>query len=87
MQTSVSHGRSLRLEFPLKLHLARFEGKGVTARLLTPQRNQCRRWLAAEQEVVEEEWAEGHRYGRLVHEFRSGQLQAMLGWLEQRQAG
>jgi hypothetical protein len=28
------------------------------------------------------EMANGRRYGRLVHQFRSGQIQAMLAWLD-----
>ncbi|MDX1663025.1 MAG: PadR family transcriptional regulator [Candidatus Promineifilaceae bacterium] len=82
VQSPVSHGRALRLEFLLKLYFARLEGKDVTARLLATQREQCHQWLATEQEVIEEERTSGHRYGRLVHEFRAGQLRAMLGWLE-----
>lgn len=78
----VQHGRSLRLEFLVKLYFARQEGADVAARLLAAQRRQCRGWLAAEQEIVNEEMANGRRYNLLVHQFRSGQIQAMLDWLE-----
>jgi DNA-binding PadR family transcriptional regulator len=82
LQSPVKHGRSLRLEFLVKLYFARFEGPQLTAHLLAAQRQQCRRWLAAEQENINEETTSGRRYGRLVHQFRSGQIQAMLAWLD-----
>jgi PadR family transcriptional regulator AphA len=49
LQNPVKHGRSLRLEFLVKLYFARFEGGDMAARLLAAQREQCREWLAAEQ--------------------------------------
>lgn len=76
----VQHGRSLRLEFLVKLYFARREGADVAARLLAAQRAQCHDWLAAEQEIVDEEV---RQYSRLVHQFRVGQIQAMLNWLDQ----
>lgn len=82
IQSPVRHGRSLRLEFLIKLYFARLEGEDATGRLLAAQREQCHEWLATEQVVINEEIAGGRRYGRLVHEFRSGQLQAMLNWID-----
>jgi len=81
-QRPVRHGRSLRLEFLVKLYFARFEGAERTAQLLAAQRKQCRDWLETEQEIVNTEEANGRRYGRLVHQFRLGQIQAMLDWLD-----
>lgn len=85
-QSPVGHGRSLRLEFLVKLYFARLEGAEATARLLAAQRAQCAEWLANEQEIVAEERGNGRRYGRLVHQFRLGQIQAMLAWLDQCEA-
>lgn len=82
IQEPVRRGRSLRLEFLIKLYFARLEGDDAAERLLAAQREQCRQWLQAEQEIVDEAAAGGRRYGRLVHEFRSGQLQAMLHWID-----
>jgi PadR family transcriptional regulator, regulatory protein AphA len=82
LQTPVQHGRSLRLEFLVKLYFARLEGTAVAEKLLADQRALCHEWLATEQEIVAVEIANGRRYGRLVHQFRSGQLQAMLNWLD-----
>lgn len=86
VQSPVKHGRSLRLEFLVKLYFARLEGADMTARLLAAQRQQCRNWLAAEEAGIKGESANSHRYGRLVHQFRSGQIQAMLAWLDQCEA-
>lgn len=82
IQNPVAHGRSLRLEFLVKLYFARQEGADVAAHLLAAQRQQCHDWLTTEQEIVAEEEANGRQYGRLVHQFRLGQIQAMLNWLD-----
>lgn len=82
VQSPVQHGRSLRLEFLVKLYFARLQDTAVADHLLTQQRALCHEWLAAEQEMVAEEVKNGRRYSRLVHQFRSGQLQAMLNWLD-----
>lgn len=78
----VRHGRYLRLEFLVKLYFARIEGNGVADDLLAAQRKQCREWLATEEAIVAEEMKGGRRYSRLVHQFRCGQIQAMLDWLD-----
>ncbi len=83
VQYPVQNGRSLRLEFLVKLYFARQEGADFAARLLAAQREQCHDWLAAAQEVVNEDMANGRQYSRLVHQFRLGQIQAMLDWLDQ----
>jgi DNA-binding PadR family transcriptional regulator len=82
-QSPVQHGRSLRLDFLIKLYFARLAGTEVINNLLAAQRQQCQSWLATEQEIINEEVANGRRYGRLVHQFRLGQIQAMLNWLDQ----
>ncbi len=83
LASPVRHGRSLRLEFLVKLYFVRFEGPDAAARLLAAQREQCRAWLEAEQEITEAETAAGRPYSRLVHRFRTGQIEAMLAWLDQ----
>ena len=83
VQNPVLHGRSLRLEFLVKLYFARLEGADAAARLLAAQRAQCRQWLAAGQEIAQAEAARGRHYSLLVHQFRLGQIQAMLAWLDQ----
>ncbi len=83
VQSPVKHGRSLRLEFLVKLYFARLEGADIAAHLLAVQREQCQNWLAAEQKNINAETENGRRYSRLVHQFRLGQIQAMLVWLNQ----
>ncbi len=83
VQCPVANGRSLRLEFLVKLYFARHEGSEVAACLLAAQREQCQSWLAVEQEIVDTETSNGHEYGRLVHQFRLGQIQATLTWLDE----
>ncbi|HSM59109.1 MAG TPA: PadR family transcriptional regulator [Candidatus Sulfomarinibacteraceae bacterium] len=82
VQSPVQHGRSLRLEFLVRLYFARREGPEVVARLLAAQREQCQAWLAEEQAILHEEEQSGHTYGQLVHQYRLGQIEAMLAWLD-----
>ena len=82
VESPVRHGRSLRLEFLVKLYFARREGANVAARLLAAQRAYCREWLAAQAALVAAEEQNDRGYGRLVHQFRLGQIQAMLAWLD-----
>ena len=82
VQSPVKNGRSLRLEFLVKLYFARVEGAEVASHLLAAQRALCHDWLAVEQALINEELTNDRRYGRLVHQFRLGQIQAMLDWLD-----
>jgi PadR family transcriptional regulator AphA len=83
VQSPVENGRSLRLEFLLKLYFARREGADFVARLLAVQNEQCNIWMADVQKIINEEQAEDRRYSCLVHQFRLGQIQAMINWLEE----
>lgn len=82
VQRPVRHGRSLRLEFLVKLYFARLEGGDIAVRLLEAQREQGRAWLAIEKRIAGGENVAGRRYSRLVHQFRIGQIEAMLSWLD-----
>ena len=75
VQAPVQHGRSLRLEFLVKLYFARLEGTAVAEQLLTHQRTLCHEWLATEQEIPHSvaveiaeyvEWVSAGRF-RAVH--------------------
>ncbi|MBK8985081.1 MAG: PadR family transcriptional regulator [Chloroflexi bacterium] len=81
VESPVAHGRSLRLEFLVKLYFARREGTDVESRLLAAQRVRCQEWLAAQESRAAGEAQNAGEYGRLVHQFRLGQIQAMLDWL------
>lgn len=81
VQGPVPQGRKLRLEFLAKLYFARREGPGVALALIDRQRAACRVWLAEKQ--AEAGSGPGSRpYDWLVHQFRVGQMQAMLAWLD-----
>jgi PadR family transcriptional regulator, regulatory protein AphA len=79
--TPVEHGRDFRMEFLAKLFFARQEGAEAVATLLEAQRAVCQGWLdglhARSNDVRGEE-----PYDWLVLQFRVGQVEAMLRWLD-----
>ncbi len=83
IEQPVAHGRALRLEFLVKLYFARQVDAEVATRLLSAQKLACEAWLAEEQAHVAEEGNLGRDYSQLVHQFRLGQIEAMLTWLDQ----
>jgi DNA-binding PadR family transcriptional regulator len=87
VQRPVQHGRALRLEFLVKVYFARREGPERAARLLAAQRELCDEWLARERDIVDAARSNHQHYGRLVHEFRVGQIQSMLHWLDSCEEG
>lgn len=81
VRTPVPHGRDLRLEFLAKLYFARQEGDTVARALVVAQRAECTTWLARQQ--AQDGSLDGSApYRWLVYEFRVGQLEAMLAWLD-----
>jgi PadR family transcriptional regulator AphA len=86
VQSPVKHGRSLRLEFLVKLYFARQQSLRSAAQLLSAQRELCRDWAEAETQIIHQEKVGGRRYSRLVHTFRLGQIEAMIAWLDQCEA-
>ena len=78
----VSHGREVRLEFMAKLYFARREGPERVAELLQLQRQVCGEWRATLEARSTTDQA-GSGYERLVRQFRLGQIQAMIAWLDQ----
>ncbi len=81
VQSGVPHGRTFRLDFMAKLYFAQQEGPEMVSRLLTAQRSACQSWLTAEQAEAEG-LKKAHPYEWLVHRFRTGQIEAMLDWLD-----
>jgi PadR family transcriptional regulator, regulatory protein AphA len=81
VQGPVPQGRQLRLDFLAKFYFARREGPEVAARLIEQQRVACRSWLQQQAEGVEA-LRRSQPYDWLVHQFRIGQIEAMLAWLE-----
>lgn len=81
VQSPVAHGRSLRLEFLVKLYFARREGTDVASHLVAAQRARVQEWLAdSERRTVRS--PNDRAYSRLVAQFRQGQIEAMLTWLD-----
>jgi hypothetical protein len=78
----VPQGRKLRLEFLAKLYFARREGPEVALGLIEQQREACRSWRLAQEEKAGGALRESRPYDWLVYEFRIGQVEAMLAWLD-----
>lgn len=81
VEQPVEQGRKLRLEFLAKFYFARLAGPEAATQLIERQRIVCRDWL---QQQAEETEALRHSqpYDWLVHQFRLGQIEAMLAWLD-----
>ncbi len=79
LRTPVVHGRDFRQEFLAKLYFAEDDPLTVTA-LIDGQRSACQEWLAdlQSQAVASPE----HSYDWLVLQFRIGQMEAILAWLD-----
>ncbi len=81
VEQPVARGRAFRLEFLAKLYFARRVSSEVVARLLARQRAMCEQWLAEQRQQAAS--VEGKdSYAWLVYRFRSGQIEAMLAWLD-----
>ena len=80
VNSPVPHGREVRQEFLAKFYFARCEGRSVAAQLIQRQRETCRAWLRAQRSQADA--AHEQPFEWLVHEFRAGQIEAILGWLD-----
>lgn len=81
LRTPVEHGREFRLEFLAKLYFARAENEMFARLLLDRQRNTCRVWLE-EQRTEAAGLRTDRPYDWLVRQFRIGQIEAMVAWLD-----
>ena len=79
--TPIDHGRDFRLEFLTKLYSTQSKDTSLARHLLSVQRTACRAWLS-EQETETLDLPEDQVYDWLVRQFRIGQIQAMLAWLD-----
>jgi DNA-binding PadR family transcriptional regulator len=79
--TPVNTPRQVRQEFMLKLYFARRENEQLAATLVASQVSVCERWLEAQAE----EYNSAHpgSFNRAVYQYRLGQIQAALTWLQQ----
>jgi PadR family transcriptional regulator AphA len=77
----VAHGRDFRLEFLAKLYFANQDDLATVATLLTAQRAACQEWLG-DLRMQAETLARERDYDWLVLQFRIGQLEAIMSWLD-----
>ena len=81
LRTPVAHGRDFRLEFLAKLYFARQDDPANTAALIATQQQACRDWLA-ELRMQADALSAVRDYDWLVMQFRIGQIEAIVGWLD-----
>jgi len=85
MQSPVQHGRNIRIEFIAKLYFARRLDPLAARTLVSEQKRACTLWyertLARSHSSPDQE-----EFDTLVHEFRAGQLSAIIRWLERCEA-
>jgi DNA-binding PadR family transcriptional regulator len=81
LRTPVPQGRKMRLEFMAKLYFVRQLEPAASVTLIDRQRDICREWLASLQAQADVLSAE-RPFEWLVYQFRLGQVEAMLNWLD-----
>ncbi|NJM05059.1 PadR family transcriptional regulator [Candidatus Gracilibacteria bacterium] len=81
----VEHGRDFRQEFMAKLFFAQREGQVTLTVLIARQRTACAAWLAEFQTQLSA-LPSKEPLDKLVIQFRIGQLDAILTWLDQCEA-
>jgi PadR family transcriptional regulator AphA len=83
VQSPVSHGRQMRLDFLAKLYFARGVGLPAAKALVDQQRETCRGWLSDLQiRAGRQRVKRGFSYEWLVSQYRVGQVQATIEWLD-----
>jgi len=81
-QSPVARGREVRLDFMAKLYCARPFGPAVVAQLIARQRAALAGWLAEVRGQTPAAAPAEALFARLVDDFRAGQIEAMLAWLD-----
>lgn len=76
--TPVTRGRQFRLDLLVKLFFAQKRGHDHVDTLLTAQQASCSQWLDASCDAAQDKAP----YRRLVHQYRVGQIEAMLVWID-----
>lgn len=77
----VENGRRFRLDFLVKLFFAIQAGETFKTQLIQAQMDTCRDWLQEEQQNLQD-YAGQQSFERAIHDFRIGQVLAMLEWLD-----
>ena len=82
VQSPVARGREVRLDFMAKLYCARLFGPAVVAKLIARQRAALAGWLDEVRRPPDAAASDEALFPHLVDEFRAGQIEAMLAWLD-----
>jgi DNA-binding PadR family transcriptional regulator len=77
----VAHGRDFRLEFLAKLYFASQDDPASAATLIATQQAACRDWLT-DLRAQADALRDTRDYDWLVLQFRIGQIDAILAWLD-----
>jgi DNA-binding PadR family transcriptional regulator len=77
----VAHGRDFRLEFLAKLYFASQDDPASATILIGAQRVVCRDWLV-DLHIQADVLADERDYDWLVLQFRIGQIEAIIAWLD-----
>jgi PadR family transcriptional regulator, regulatory protein AphA len=77
----VAHGRDFRLEFLAKLYFASQDDPASAAALIVGQQRACNDWLV-DLRAQADALSDTSRYDWLVLQFRIGQIEAILAWLD-----
>lgn len=80
LHSPVEHGRDFRIEFLAKLFWAQRHDAATVTALLDAQRAACLLWLDDIHARMERN--DLHPFERVVREFRAGQIEAILRWLD-----
>lgn len=81
LDTPVQHGRDFRLEFLAKLYFVSRQDSARALALIEAQQAACRSWLADLGSQIRPLGAE-RDYDWLVLQFRIGQIEAIVAWLD-----
>lgn len=81
VQRGVAHGRDIRLDFLVKFYFAKMEGVDAARHLVEQQQQICQNWLTRQQAAAAA-LNDERPFAQLVNQFRIGQIEAMLLWLD-----
>jgi hypothetical protein len=79
--TPVTHGRDFRLEFLAKLYFASQDKPASAATLIATQQLACHNWLI-DLRAQADALRDARDYDWLVLQFRIGQIEAIMAWLD-----
>lgn len=80
ISSPVGRPRDMRQEFQAKLYFAQLEGPETTAQLIDAQRQACLKWITSHSALTRQ--ANTSAFPRLIDQYRIGQIQSMIDWLD-----